>query len=199
MLAIFLDIETTGLDPKKHCTIDLALQIVDLSNNKIVDTYQSVIKPTDAEWKQHDPQSLKINGYTWEEVSKGKSADDVCKDLIELYDNHEIVRGKAVYICQNPAFDRVFMSQIVNIEIQEELLWPYHWLDLASMHWALLLEKCRLENTPFPENITLSKNKIAERYGLPPEKSPHRAMNGVTHLMLCYEAVLGTKFKELFV
>ncbi len=196
MLAIFLDIETTGLDPKKHFTIDIAFQIIDLLSNTVIHSYQSLVTQTQEEWAQHDPKSLEINGYSWEQVQQGKDRETVGKEIITIFKKYDIVRGKSVFICQNPAFDRVFMTQLVGIPTQEELQWPYHWLDLASMYWALLVEKCNVQNEPFPLNITLSQNKIAERYNLPPETSPHRAINGVEHLMQCYECVLKTKFSS---
>lgn len=196
MLAIFLDIETTGLDPKFHKTIDLAFRIVDFSTYNIIESYQSVVKQPHEDWLKHDPISLQINGYTWETVSQGVDATIVSEEIIDIFAKHGIVRGNSVFICQNPAFDRVFLTQLIPISKQEELRWPYHWLDLASMYWALLLDQCSQENKPFPSNMTLSKNEIAERYGIPPESSPHRAMNGVDHLMACYEAVLNVTFQR---
>lgn len=196
MLAIFLDIETTGLDPQVHRTIDLAFRIVDFNSYKIIESYQNVVKLKYKEWLNHDPVSLEINGYTWDIVSEGIDPNLVAEEIIEIFTKHKIIRGNSVFICQNPAFDRVFWTQLIPIPKQEELEWPYHWLDLASMYWALLLEQCNKENKAFPSNMTLSKNEIAERFGIPPESSPHRAMNGVDHLMACYEAVLNVKFER---
>ncbi len=194
MLAIFLDIETTGLDPQVHRTIDLAFKIVDFNSYEIIESYQSVVKQPYDEWQNHDPVSLQINGYTWDIVSLGKDPRVVSQEIIDIFNKYKIIRGNSVFICQNPAFDRVFLTQLIPIPKQEELRWPYHWLDLASMYWALLLEQCNKKNKPFPSNMTLSKNEIAERFGIPPESSPHRAMNGVDHLMTCYEKVLNVKF-----
>lgn len=59
------------------------------------------------------------------------------------------------------------------------------------MYWALLVGKLARENRPFPETLNLSKNEIARLYHLPPETTPHRAMNGVEHLLLCYKTTLG--------
>ena len=43
----------------------------------------------------------------------------------------------------------------------------------------------------------LSKDKIAGAFALASEEKPHRARNGVNHLLLCYEAVVGFPEKEL--
>lgn len=66
-----------------------------------------------------------------------------------------------------------------------ELGMPYHWLDLASMYWAKVIAKKK----QIPEELSISKDKIASVLGLPEESIPHRAVNGVNHLMLCYERI----------
>lgn len=197
MRAVFLDLETTGLDPKVHCVIDLAFKIVDINSCQTLAEYQSVVKQNEEAWNRHDPVSLKINGYTWEKVQTGKDPSLVEHEIIDIFNKYEIVRGKSLFICQNPAFDRIFLTQIVSIPKQEQLLWPYHWLDLASMHWALLVKKYAELRLPLPESMTLSKNEIAKYYNLPPEEHPHLAINGVDHLMECYQAVLGVRFHAI--
>jgi len=189
MLALFLDIETTGLDPVRHRSIDLAFKIFDVAKMRCVASYQSLVKITSEEWAMHDPKSLEINGYDWESVQEGKKPEAVAEEIIALFKEHDVRRQKAVFICQNPAFDRTFFTQLIPISLQEKLQWPYHWLDLASMYWALLVEKSLKEGKPFPEEMTLSKNEIAENFNLPPEGHPHRAINGVDHLIACYQAL----------
>lgn len=195
MRAIFLDIETTGLDATKHCPIDIAFKVIDLKNGMIVGAYESVIKPSPELWENRDPASILINGFTWKVVSLGKEASVVGQEIMDLFKLFLIERGKAVFICQNPAFDRSFFTQLVDIYTQEKLNWPYHWLDLASMYWAVMSQQRELKKIPMPEKMNLSKNEIAREYGLPAEIEPHKAMNGVEHLILCYQAVLGVKFQ----
>lgn len=194
MLVIFLDIETTGLDPVRNHVIDIAFKIVDHTTGELKATYQSIIKLTEEQWATHDPHSLEINGYTWETVSEGKEAAVAAEEIIGLFHEHGIVRGKAAFLCQNPAFDRVFFSQLISILHQEKMRWPYHWLDLASMYWALTVRKSVDKHEMFPESMILSKNEIAKQWNLPPEPHPHRAINGVNHLIACYQAVLGVSF-----
>lgn len=196
MLGIFLDIETTGLDPTKHCVIDIAFKIVDLSSGELKSSFSSVVKQSDDAWSKADPTSIQINGYTWEQVSQGKDPRLIGQEIIQLFSQLPIERGKAVFICQNPAFDRGFFSHLVDVYTQEKLNWPYHWLDLASMYWAMFYQKTLREGNRFPEKMSLSKNDIARAYNLPAEVDPHRALNGVDHLLLCYKAVLGVNFSS---
>ena len=191
MLAIFLDIEATGLDSFRHSPIDIALKIVDIKGGIEKGSYQSVILPTQEIWEKRDLSSMEINGYLWEDLALGKPLVKVKEEILDLLQSLKITRGKAVFICQNPAFDRGFFSQIIDVYTQEKLNWPYHWLDFASMYFALVAQDTRKNKLPFPETLNLSKNAIAKLYDIPPEASPHKAMNGVDHLIACYQAVFG--------
>lgn len=191
MLGIFLDIETTGLNSLRHSPVDIALKILDLSTFNPIGSYQSIISISQEAWEKRDPMSVEINGFTWDRTLSGKKPDAVGKEIIGLFTSLEIQRGSAVFICQNPAFDRGFFNQMVDVYVQELLNWPYHWLDLASMFWAMRVASLNKAGEPLPEKITLSKNEIAKAYGIPPEMTPHQAMGGVDHLIECYRAVLG--------
>lgn len=195
MLAIFLDIETTGLDPTKHHVIDIAFKIVDISTGELKASFQSIVKQPREIWDKHDPASILINGYTWEDVLQGKDPVLISQEIIRVFNSLGIERGRSVFICQNPAFDRGFFTQLIDVYAQERLNWPYHWLDFASMYWVTISQKSKKEGTPFPPNINLSKNEIAREYHLPKESEPHRAVNGVDHLIACYQVVLGVNFK----
>lgn len=192
MLGIFLDIETTGLNPFKHVPIEVAFTILNLSSGHLIAHYSSVIKQSREIWDQRDTNSIEVNGFTWEEVTNGKEPNIVGQEITSLLSSlNGIQRGSAVFICQNPSFDRSFFNQLVDVYTQESLNWPYHWLDFASMYWALHVSQLRQLSISFPEKISLSKNDIATTYNLPIEATPHRAMNGVEHLISCYQLVVG--------
>lgn len=190
MKGIFLDTETTGLNPLRHCPIDIAFKVLDLSTGKMVGSYSSIIKLKKEMWDKKDPMSLEINGFSWEEVSLGKEREIVGKEIIAVLCDLEIQRSNSVFICQNPSFDRGFFNQLVDVYVQELLNWPYHWLDLASMYWVARVRQSRLANEPLPEKLSFSKNEIAKNYHLPFESTPHRSMAGVDHLILCYQQIL---------
>lgn len=190
MYAIFLDIETTGLDPYQHQPVDLAFQVFNLENEVVEKEYQEIIFLPKEVWDRHDPVSIKINGYSYEMLEKGKEKALVCQEVIQLLTDFGIERGKSFFICQNPAFDRAFFNHIVPVYTQEELSWPYHWLDLASMYWMLFYQEGRALGAELPKEINLSKNHIGKRFGIPEESVPHRAINGVEHLIQCYKAVI---------
>ena len=191
MLGIFLDTETNGLNSQIHKILEIAYKIVDLTNGQILDEYQTIVMQPIESWEKSDQESLRINGFTWAEVSSGRTPRSISQHIIDTFTRLGIRRKKAVFICQNPSFDRVFFSQLIDPDTQELLSWPYHWLDLASMYWALSLHQAKLHATPLPWETGFSKDLIATHYNLPSESKPHRAMNGVSHLLLCYQHVVG--------
>lgn len=195
MLAIFLDIETTGLDSFHHKVLEIAFKVIDMSSGKELFAYQSIVKQPLEVWERRDPASIEINGFTWDKSQLGKEEGVVGKEIVQIFNDLKIERGKAFYICQNPAFDRGFFSQLVPVYTQERMHWPYHWLDFASMYWALLVKQFSQNNIPIPTEMNLSKNSIAKQHNLSIEAIPHSAMNGVNHLLLCYRTVVGGPFE----
>lgn len=182
MLLIFLDTETTGLNPDIHRPIEIAYKIVENVTNKILINYQSKITPSREVWDAADPNSLEVNGFSFDELLGGKSEQTVASEIVNDFNHVELAKKGGVFICQNPSFDRIFFNKIISVNFQNDAKWPYHWLDLASMYWAYV-------NGKIDQEMQLSKNNIAKALGLPKEKHPHRAMNGVEHLMQCYQAL----------
>ena len=197
MLAIFLDTEANGLNSKKHKIIEIAFRILCVETGEEKDHYESIVFQSFDDWQQSDLDSLQVNGFTWDEVSYGKKTEQIAEEITKIFSRLGIKRGEAVFICQNPSFDRAFFAQLIDPDTQEKLLWPYHWLDLASMFWAENMQKAKCGAAPFPWQTGFSKDKIAKFHELAPEDKPHRAMNGVNHLILCYEAVVGFPKKVL--
>ncbi len=191
MLGIFLDQETTGLDSAKHKLLEIAIKVVDLSTGDTSAVYEAVVRQPEAIFKASDPQALEVNGFSFKALETGKSEAEIGKEIIELFTSLGVVRTKAVFICQNPSFDRAFFAHLVPPYEQERMQWPYHWLDLASMYWALELKKSQEQERDLPPEIVLSKDTIAKSLGLPGEEKPHRAMHGVDHLLECYTKLVG--------
>lgn len=186
MIGIFLDIESNGLDNTKHRILEIAFKFIDLTSREVLSSYDRLILQPKEVWAKSDPNSLEVNGFTYEKTLNGISESTASTEIQALFKEFNIQRKKAVYICQNPSFDRSFFAQLIDPQIQENNLWPYHWLDLASMFWAIQLKSHQLYGEKAPWEIGISKDNIAKTLGLETEKSPHRAMQGVDHLIECY-------------
>lgn len=190
MIGIFLDIEANGLDPYTHVPLEIAIRFIDLKSKKNLATLSSKIRPSNEQWQKSDPVSLNVNGMKYEELKEAPTISNVSQKITEQFKALDIKRTRAVFICQNPSFDRAFFSQIISATDQEARKWPYHWLDLASMFWALQSSKIVKDpNTAYPWEIGISKNKIAKFLKLDEEQEPHKALQGVDHLVECYFAL----------
>ena len=195
VLGLFLDLETNGLDPWRHVPIDLAIRFVDLRSGRQMGLYETKIACSREEWDRADPESTKVNGLRWEDVEHAPPRERVGQELLQLFKQLDVRRGSAVFVGQNPSFDRAFFSQLVPVEQQEALQLPYHWLDLASMYWAyVVLDWRRGGEQSF---LGFSKDQIAQTMGLPPEKKPHGALQGVDHLLACYTSIIGWPDQQL--
>lgn len=195
MIGIFLDIETNGLDPFTHRSLEIAIKLINLENSQTLANYEAIIYQPPYIWDRSSQKSLEVNGFSWQKVASGKGETTVCKEITELFNRFNIKRGNALFICQNPSFDRAFFTQIVDSEIQEKYMWPYHWLDLASMFFAYFKSEITSKD-PFSLKDGLSKDEIASRLNLSPEAKPHRAINGVDHLFLCFNQLLSLSGSE---
>lgn len=194
-MGIFLDTETTGLDIHKHSMIEIALKVIDMLTGEEIGSYESVVAISDEEWEKSSKDALVVNGFTREEVCRGKSLKEISKKIISLFTDCGIDRYNSCYICQNPSFDRIFFTQLFSEDLQYQYGWPYHWLDLASMNWGLEMHRFARSSQNSFKPIGFSKDCIAEQHKLPKEKKPHRAMNGVDHLFTIYKEIVGFRGK----
>ena len=185
MKAVFVDIETTGLDFDIHVIVEFAMVCVDLCTNEEVFAYSSCMTLDADDWRKADPKALDVNGFSYPIPYQTKKDWEVGKEIEALLVMHNIKKGQAFFMCQNPSFDRPFFLQLMCQQRIDELEMPYHWLDLASMYWIKVLSP-QLSYEGF-KYASMSKDCIAHSLGLPPEEKPHRAMNGVRHLISCYE------------
>lgn len=186
MKAVFLDIETNGLDYNRHNVLEIAVIVVNLCTNERLFTYSAIVQTLfGSDWNKSDKDALKISGINSDlMLREGKNSYQVMCELEDLFAEHRIFKGEAFFICQNPSFDRPFFEKIIPSDHIKNLNFPYHWLDLASMWWIRFFACCY----PIPQQISLSKDTIASSFGIPPEEKPHRALNGVEHLIKCYKA-----------
>ncbi len=159
----FIDIETTGLDPRKHEIIEIAVLRVSQEwtpENKPVFIEKSLwttrIKPTHLETA--DTVSLKISGYT---ATLWKEAISIQEALIEFAKKTE----GAIMVAHNVAFDAGFLDTHLALhEIQN--LMHYHRLDTVSMAYA------KLHNDPLVARYSL--NELCKYFGIVNE-NPHTA------------------------
>ena len=197
MRGVFLDIETTGLDFVDHVPLDIGVVIVDLHNMSCIATYSSLVKCYSIQWDRADEKALEVNGFNIDNHFGSKESWEVGQEILSFFLEHDIVRGHAVFICQNPSFDRIFFDKLLPQQKMNKFNLPYHWLDLASMYWIKAIDLSKPINghsLPKHSSISLSKDTIASMLGIHPEGKPHKAIQGAQHLFECYRALINSPF-----
>ncbi len=129
----WLDMEMTGLDVEKEVVIEVAAIVTDMQFNE-KDSYQAVVKQPqkylDAmdDWNQRHHRASGL----LELIPKGKTPDEVERDLIELLDIH-FGKERAVLAGNSIGQDRLFIDKYFK-KFSARL--HYRMLDVTS--WKLV-------------------------------------------------------------
>lgn len=108
---IFLDTETTGLEPEKHDVWEIAWAVNDGEIESAIVPH-SLVKA--------DPKALSMNGYykRIHYVDQGINVDVLIREMLD---------GGTI-VCANPTFDRMFLRARWGMEP-----WHYRSIDVESM------------------------------------------------------------------
>lgn len=127
---VFIDCETTGLEPDYHEIIEIAAARVDPGTLVIRREMDAKIQPAHPE--RVDPEAVRKNGYTPDRWLDALSLD-------EALDRLSPILNGAVLAGHNVAFDRMFIEAAYH---RAEQILPdidYHLVDTASLAWPLVV------------------------------------------------------------
>lgn len=162
---VFVDIETTGLNPEIH-------EIIEIAVVRVTQTWEEGEKPqflSSFEWsvkikplhiENADPVALKVNGYSkndWKEAVSLKEA------LTEFSKKTE----GAIMVAHNVAFDAGFLDKNMSQEGVSNTM-HYHRLDTVSMAYATL------HSTPDVNRYSLME--LCKYFGIE-NTDPHSALS----------------------
>ncbi len=131
---VFIDIEATGFDPRRHEIIEIAVVRVkqDWSGEKpvftAVDEWAVKVRPENIQ--SADPASLRVNGYS---ASGWNHSTQIREALDEFTKRAE----GAIMVAHNVAFDAGFIDTYLAVHGMPNKL-HYHRLDTVSMAYAKL-------------------------------------------------------------
>ncbi|MEK7555752.1 MAG: 3'-5' exonuclease [Patescibacteria group bacterium] len=164
----FIDLETTGLELKRHEIIEIgcivARQIQREPGEKggaslqVIEEFEIKVKPE--HFETADPVSLEINGYR----------EDDWKDALSLSAAMQIVAEKtkeANIVAHNVAFDWMFLEKAFE-ETGVKNMMHYHKLDTIPIAFAKLYD--------VPEVQKFSLRSLCEYYGIENKKA-HTALS----------------------
>lgn len=178
---IFLDTETTGLNPDIHEVIQIGCVIVSqdwISSNtptfEMVEQFELKIKPERIE--DADPTALRVNGYDaadWVFAYTAKEAMTILADK---------AKG-AIMVAHNVAFDHMFIEKAFrNVGIENTM--HYHKLDTISIAFAKLHTNHDIEK--------FSLRALGEYFGIE-NKQAHTALSDARATFELYQKLMQMK------
>lgn len=157
---LFIDLETTGLDPTKHEIIEVAALLVDGKTLQIKKEYETKVQPEHIETA--DKRALQIVGYSPPAWEKAKPLKTVLLDLNKLAPGGMIIG-------HNITFDWTILELAYR---RFEIPWAfdYHRLDVLSIAYAHALSDSKIKQ--------LRLEVLSDHFGIK-RKRAHRAMDDI--------------------
>lgn len=194
MKLLFMDTETTGVDPSIHGLTQIAgiVDEVDVKNGILVPNeigrFNFKCKPFDK--KQVSLKALEVQGTTLDELKTRLEPKSVYTDLISLFDSQVDQydrEDKFMLIGQNPKFDYDFVNQWFkdNGNIYFYAYVDYHLIDISvfTTTWKLL-KRMDIVNTKL--------ETVAKYFDI--ALKAHDAMNDIVatrEIFYIYASILG--------
>lgn len=174
---IALDVETTGVSPRKHGI--LSIGAVDISNPE--HRFYAECRVWDG--AHMSDEAFVINGFTREQATD--SAKQTEKEAIEAFVEWAGSIRDWTIVGQNPSFDRDFLIEACD---RADMQFPFAHRTLDTHTLAYMHMVKRGITPPFDEkkkHTTLSLDGVLQYCGVPGEPKPHNALTGA----LCHAEV----------
>jgi DNA polymerase-3 subunit epsilon len=127
---VAIDYETANADKRSACSLGVSV----VQNGRIVDTFQSLIKPP-AEFSEFDPFNVMIHGINKKDVANAPQFLEVWSMIEKCNKNYELP-----FVCHYSGFDiRVTQNLFTYHGKQIENLSFYDTLTIAKKMWPQLL------------------------------------------------------------
>ncbi len=164
---VFVDIETTGMNPRTQEIIEIAVLRVSQEwtedgkpSFSEIFSWSVKIKPEHIE--RADPAALRVNGYVASEWKHSVPLEDALREFSEKTDG-------AIMVAHNVAFDSEFLNfNLLRYGIPNKM--HYHRLDTVSMAYAALYDTAEVTRYSLVELC---------KYFQIPFENPHSALPDV--------------------
>jgi DNA polymerase-3 subunit epsilon len=126
---LFVDVETTGLDPIRH-------EIIEISAVRVHPTLLFVQRELTTRVRPQFPErctaeAAALNGFDPEKW-------DDAPDLYDVLERYKLVAGGCILVGHNVGFDREFLANAFRRAGVEEPKLDHHVVDTASLAWPLV-------------------------------------------------------------
>jgi len=158
---VFIDTETSGLDPVMHELLDFAA---------IKDGVEMSFKIKPRRIFTASPKALEVNGYNAAEWEGALEIHEAAPKIAAFLKD-------SVIVGHNVRFDMSFIAEFLK-EAQMDVRLDYHLVDTVTLAYVLLVPKGL---------ISLSLEPVCNFLRLPPEPKQHRALAGARACKAVYE------------
>jgi DNA polymerase III epsilon subunit-like protein len=164
---IVVDVETTGINPKKNSIVSIGAINFDSPKNQFYTECKIF------EGAEISEISLKVNGFLKSDIDSDNDTKKPLRESINEFSSwvHE-QKTEKIIAGQNPAFDRDFLMHSFE-KYQMNFPFTFRTIDLNSL-CALYVLKNKID----VKIDKLNTNTIYEILGMPSEPNPHNALTG---------------------
>ena len=166
---ILTDVETTGLDPRRHEIIDIGAIKIN-QNLDVLDVFATKVKPQYI--SSAEPGALKINGYTPEAWINATHPWTAINEFQKF-------SAEGILCAWNITFEFTFLDEMFR-EHKLANHMDYHRIDLPSIAWALI-----------PGLSKFSLNSVGAHFNIPSEAEPHSAFGGAEYELEVFRHLKG--------
>ncbi|MBB3330111.1 DNA polymerase-3 subunit epsilon [Halomonas campaniensis] len=165
---VAMDMETTGLDPRRHAIVSIGLVPFSLARIRLADRHYWVVRPP----RPLNRQSVTLHRITHAEVEHAPDLEAILPALFEA------LAGRLVVVHYRQ-IERPFLDSAVQARLGEGLRFPV--IDTMSLearrHRQSVLARLRRWMGRPPVSIRLHNSR--ERYGLPPYQGHHALVDAL--------------------
>ncbi|WP_336268484.1 3'-5' exonuclease [Vreelandella arctica] len=180
---VALDMETTGLDERRHAIVSIGVVPFTLSRIKLAERRYWVVKPP----RPLDEASIAFHHITHSEIAQAPDFEEVLDELLEQ------LAGRLVVV-HFRNIERPFLDAAVKARRGEGALFPM--IDTMSLearlHRQTLWARFRRWLGRPPVSIRLNASR--ERYGLPPYQGHHALVDALATAELL-QAQIATHYR----
>lgn len=152
---VFIDLETTGLNPLEHEIVEMACLVADGQTFEVSKKYIKKVKPEHIETAT--PEALKIFGYSPEAWENARSAKEILQEVNGLAPGGMLAGW-------NVSFDWWFLEMgFKKVGITSQF--DYHLVDVMSIAYAKLWKEKEIEQMGLRKIAPYFGIKLGEEHG----------------------------------
>ena len=175
---LFIDLETTGLDPSKHVIIEAAWRVTSPDARTLYEEFTTRIWPFDM--THADPEAFLVNGFDASTWGAGSMPLERFLEKLQEVSKDAVIAGHGVN------FDEGFLRAALEAHNLKPR-WPYQSIDTQKMAWVLYMNN---------KISAVSLKNLAGYFGKT-QPEPHRALADVILTHECFLAQLDLYSKAL--